>query len=68
MSIAIVSIPVTDQITARDFYRDVMGFTLLRDEEMEPDTRGSSSNLMTAARPSRSSHGSKGCAPEGSRA
>jgi len=39
MSIAIVSIPVADQIRARDFYRDVMGFTLLRDEEMGPDMR-----------------------------
>ena len=39
MSIAIVSIPVADQARARDFYRDVMGFTLLRDEPMGPDMR-----------------------------
>jgi catechol 2,3-dioxygenase-like lactoylglutathione lyase family enzyme len=39
MSIAIVSIPVADQIKARDFYRDVMGFTLLRDEPMGPEMR-----------------------------
>ena len=39
MSIAIVSVPVTDQLKARDFYRDVMGLTLLRDEAMGPDMR-----------------------------
>ena len=39
MSIAIVSVPVTDQIKARDFYRDVMGLTLLRDEPMGPEMR-----------------------------
>jgi predicted enzyme related to lactoylglutathione lyase len=39
MSIAIVSIPVADQIRARDFYRELMGFTLLRDEAMGPDMR-----------------------------
>jgi len=39
MSIAIVSIPVTDPQKARDFYRDVMGFTLLRDEPMGPEMR-----------------------------
>jgi len=39
MSIAIVSIPVTDPLRARDFYRDVMGFTLLRDEPMGPEMR-----------------------------
>jgi catechol 2,3-dioxygenase-like lactoylglutathione lyase family enzyme len=39
MSIAIVSIPVTDPQKARDFYRDVMGFTLLRDELMGPEMR-----------------------------
>ena len=37
MSIAIVSMPVSDPIKARDFYRDVMGFNLLRDEAMGPD-------------------------------
>lgn len=39
MSIAIVSIPVTDQLRGRDFYRDVMGFNLLRDEPMGPEMR-----------------------------
>ncbi|MDB5686894.1 MAG: hypothetical protein JWR77_1483 [Rhizorhabdus sp.] len=39
MSIAIVSIPVTDQAEARDFYRDILGLTLLRDEPMGPDMR-----------------------------
>lgn len=39
MSIAIVSVPVTDQIKAHDFYRDVMGLTLLRDEPMRPEMR-----------------------------
>lgn len=39
MSIAIVSIPVSDPIKARDFYRDVLGLTLLRDEPMGPDMR-----------------------------
>ena len=39
MPIAIVSVPVTDQLAARDFYRDVMGFTVLRDEAMGPEMR-----------------------------
>ncbi len=39
MSIAIVSVPVTDPIKARDFYRDVLGLTLLRDEPMGPEMR-----------------------------
>lgn len=39
MPIAIVSVPVKDQATARDFYRDKMGFTVLRDEEMGPEMR-----------------------------
>jgi len=39
MPIAIVSVPVTDAIASRDFYRDVLGFTLLRDEAMGPDMR-----------------------------
>ena len=39
MSIAIVSIPVADPQRARDFYRDAMGFTLLRDEPMGPEMR-----------------------------
>jgi len=39
VSIAIVSIPVTDPLAARDFYRDIMGFNLLRDESMGPEMR-----------------------------
>lgn len=39
MSIAIVSVPVTDVSRARAFYTDVLGLTLLRDEEMGPDLR-----------------------------
>ena len=39
MSIAIVSVPVTDVSRARAFYTDVLGLTLLRDEEMGPDMR-----------------------------
>jgi len=39
MSIAIVSVPVTDVSRARTFYTDVLGLTLLRDEEMGSDMR-----------------------------
>jgi len=39
MSIAIVSVPVADQLKARDFYRDILGLTLLRDEAMGPEMR-----------------------------
>ncbi len=39
MPIAIVSVPVKDQSAARDFYRDKMGFTVLRDEAMGPEMR-----------------------------
>ncbi len=39
MSIAIVSVPVTDVSRARTFYTDILGLTLLRDEEMGPDMR-----------------------------
>ena len=39
MPIAIVSIPVTDVDRARDFYRDTLGFALLREEPMGPDMR-----------------------------
>lgn len=34
-----VSIPVTDQERSRDFYVDVMGFALLRDDPMGSDSR-----------------------------
>ncbi|MBV9843276.1 MAG: VOC family protein [Sphingomonadaceae bacterium] len=39
MPIAIVSVPVTDQTRARDFYTGVMNFALLREQEMQPGTR-----------------------------
>ena len=39
MPIAIVSVPVKDQAKARDFYRDVIGLTVLRDEAMGPEMR-----------------------------
>ena len=39
MPIAIVSVPVTDQSRARDFYTGVLNFDLLREEEMQPGTR-----------------------------
>jgi catechol 2,3-dioxygenase-like lactoylglutathione lyase family enzyme len=39
MPIAVVSIPVTDPIAARDFYRDTMAFALVREEAMGPTMR-----------------------------
>jgi catechol 2,3-dioxygenase-like lactoylglutathione lyase family enzyme len=39
MSIAVVSIPVADPLKARDFYRDVLLFDVMRDEAMGPDMR-----------------------------
>ena len=39
MSIAIVSVPVTDLDRARSFYVETLGLTLLRDEPMGPDMR-----------------------------
>ena len=36
-SFEIVSIPVLDAQKAKAFYRDVMGFTLIREEPMGPD-------------------------------
>ena len=38
-SFEIVSVPVTDQERAKKFYRDVLGFDLLRDEPMGPAGR-----------------------------
>jgi catechol 2,3-dioxygenase-like lactoylglutathione lyase family enzyme len=35
-SFEIVSVPVSDQQRSREFYRDVVGFELLRDEPMGP--------------------------------
>lgn len=56
MSIAVVSIPVSDPSAALTFYTDTMGFDLLRDEAMgpamrwiqlQPKTGGSSVALVT---------------------
>jgi catechol 2,3-dioxygenase-like lactoylglutathione lyase family enzyme len=38
-SFEIVSVPVADQEIAKKFYRDVLGFELLRDEPMGPSGR-----------------------------
>jgi catechol 2,3-dioxygenase-like lactoylglutathione lyase family enzyme len=38
-SFEIVSVPVADQERAKKFYRDVLGFDLLRDEPMGPSGR-----------------------------
>jgi catechol 2,3-dioxygenase-like lactoylglutathione lyase family enzyme len=38
-SFEIVSVPVADQERAKKFYRDVLGFDLLRDEPMGPTGR-----------------------------
>jgi catechol 2,3-dioxygenase-like lactoylglutathione lyase family enzyme len=38
-SFEIVSVPVADQERAKRFYRDVLGFDLLRDEPMGPTGR-----------------------------
>ena len=37
--IAIISVPVTDQTAARDFYADTLGFDIIRDNPMGPDRR-----------------------------
>ena len=37
--VQVVSLPVSDQDRARDFYVDVLGFELLRDAEMQPGLR-----------------------------
>jgi catechol 2,3-dioxygenase-like lactoylglutathione lyase family enzyme len=39
VSFEIVSVPVSDQEGAKNFYRDVLGFELLRDEPMGPGVR-----------------------------
>jgi catechol 2,3-dioxygenase-like lactoylglutathione lyase family enzyme len=39
VSFEIVSVPVTDQEQSKAFYRDVLGFTLLRDDPMGPTAR-----------------------------
>ena len=39
VSFEIISVPVSDQERAKVFYRDVRGFTLVREEPMGPDTK-----------------------------
>jgi len=39
MPIAIVSIPVSDQAQSKAFYTEIMGFAVLRDDPMGPDSR-----------------------------
>ena len=39
LSFEIVSVPVTDQDKSRDFYRDVIGFALIREMPMGPATK-----------------------------
>ena len=39
MAVAVVSVPVADQIAARDFYVGTLGLKVLRDEAMGPDMR-----------------------------
>jgi catechol 2,3-dioxygenase-like lactoylglutathione lyase family enzyme len=37
--VSVISVPVTDQDRARDFYVDVLGFTVLFDNQVGPDMR-----------------------------
>lgn len=39
MAVAVVSIPVRDQVAGRTFYTEVIGLEVLRDEAMGPDMR-----------------------------
>ncbi len=39
MSIRIVSIPVSDQASAKRFYEEILGFNVVRDNPMGPDQR-----------------------------
>jgi predicted enzyme related to lactoylglutathione lyase len=39
MSIAVVSVPVADQMAAKSFYTEIMDFDVLHDEQMGPDMR-----------------------------
>jgi catechol 2,3-dioxygenase-like lactoylglutathione lyase family enzyme len=39
MAVAVVSIPVKDQVAGRTFYTEVIGLEVLRDEAMGPDMR-----------------------------
>lgn len=38
-SFEIISVPVSDQQRAKAFYRDVLGFEVIRDEPMGPEAR-----------------------------
>jgi catechol 2,3-dioxygenase-like lactoylglutathione lyase family enzyme len=38
-SFEIISVPVSDQQRAKNFYRDTLGFELIRDEPMGPEMR-----------------------------
>src|SRR5271169_4111786 len=38
-SFEILSVPVSDQERAKKFYRDILGFDLLREEAMGPDAK-----------------------------
>jgi predicted enzyme related to lactoylglutathione lyase len=39
MPVAVVSVPVTDQLAAKRFYTETLGFACLRDEAMGPTMR-----------------------------
>ena len=39
VSFEIISVPVSNQEKSKAFYRDILGFNLLRDEPMGPSTR-----------------------------
>jgi catechol 2,3-dioxygenase-like lactoylglutathione lyase family enzyme len=38
-NVQVLSVPVSDQDRARDFYVETLGFELLADTQMDPDTR-----------------------------
>jgi catechol 2,3-dioxygenase-like lactoylglutathione lyase family enzyme len=38
-SVEIISVPVADQQRAKEFYRDILGFDLLREEPMGPSAK-----------------------------
>jgi catechol 2,3-dioxygenase-like lactoylglutathione lyase family enzyme len=39
VSFEIVSVPVSDQERSKAFYRDVLGFAVVREESMEPNSK-----------------------------
>ena len=39
MQLSIVSVPVTDQERSKAFYRDILGFQIIREAEMGPGQR-----------------------------